>query len=109
MTFLILSLILINCFAAFRSIRSHIHFELHRNEFTKNGTVYDINSWDAIQLLSKSVKDGDGGKFHCYELNLIRADGERLNLISHSDIDSLRIVARTLQSSFANLEIFDRA
>ncbi len=50
----------------------------------------------ALQLLKKRLTGGENGGFTAYELNLVRKDGERVNVVCHGDYPSMAEDAVTL-------------
>lgn len=58
-----------------------------------------------IQLLEERVRSGQTS-FFSYELNLVLADGNRLQVIDHSNLDQIRMDAATL-GTFLDVPVWD--
>ena len=58
----------------------------------------------ALQIISEWV--GSKNRYHSYELNLVRKDGKRINLVDHGKYDILRQDANNL-AEFLNVPLWD--
>ena len=65
----------------------------------------DLNKIHALQLISEYVR-GDKSSYYSYELNLILKNGERVNVVDHSNLNNLRGDADTL-ASFLGKPVWD--
>ena len=74
-----------------------------------------LSELHAIQLISEWVVQGGRGRrrsqrrstnFTSYELNLVRVDGSRVNVMDHGDLRSVRATAERL-SALLEIPIWD--
>ncbi len=60
----------------------------------------------AVQVLAEHISSNDGPSYDSLELNLLLADGQRLNVMDHGDRDSLINAAQQL-ASFLNVPLLN--
>jgi len=61
----------------------------------------------AVQVIRERVTSSDSGKsYDSYEINLVEADGNRLNLVDHSNQAVIREDARAL-GAFLDVPVWD--
>lgn len=65
----------------------------------------ELNSIHALQLVSEYCR-GNKSSFHSYELNLILADGRRINVVDHGNQEGIRADAATL-AAFLKVPLWD--
>lgn len=65
----------------------------HRSSLKHYTPLGDIH---ALQIVKERVR-GDDSSYDSYELNLVLADGRRINVTDHGDYDTLRRNAETLR------------
>ena len=58
-----------------------------------------------MQLVSEYCR-GNKSSFYSYELNLVLANGRRINVVDHGNIESLQKDARTL-AAFLDIPVWD--
>jgi hypothetical protein len=71
----------------------------HKGPWTPLSAIY------ALQLISEYVS-GDKNSYYSYELNLVLADGNRINVVDHGNLEHLRADAQTL-ARFLDRPIWD--
>nr|WP_086939673.1 hypothetical protein [Thaumasiovibrio occultus] len=72
-------------------------------ERNKQGKLTDIY---ALQMVEKRVSRSSGStSFQCYELNLVFADGERVNVLNHADQYALVTAAEQL-ATFLDVQLW---
>lgn len=101
-----------------RQSQEPVTFDLSEGRFWKgqDEDAYSLGSLDlselhAIQLISEWVRQrhrnsNSGLSFNSYELNLIRVDGERFNVVDHGDLRAIRRDAAQL-SSLLGVPVWD--
>lgn len=107
--FMFLTGLFVYIFKIFYNIYSRIlFFDLRNRLFIIGRKQYSTDSIVALQILKKN-QSSDDGHFICYELNILHADGSRLNLISHNRLDNIKKIAKTIKSSFMAINVLDRS
>jgi hypothetical protein len=61
----------------------------------QKGASTPLSAIHALQLISEYVS-GDKSSYYSYELNLVLADGNRINVVDHGNLEHLRADAQTL-------------
>jgi hypothetical protein len=74
----------------------------HRSSIKRYAPLDEIH---ALQIVKERIS-GDKGSYDSFELNLVLADGRRLNVTDHGDYETLRQNAETL-SGFLERPLWD--
>lgn len=61
----------------------------------KSGILCALDDVHAVQIVSEYLR-GNKSSYTSYELNLVRVDGTRINVVDHGDIDQIRKDAAAL-------------
>lgn len=80
-------------------------FDRSAGRVTKGGKTHDLGQICAIQLIREFVS-GNKSSYYSYELNLVRTDGERINIADHGSLHAIRVDAETL-SNYLSIPVWD--
>ncbi len=73
-----------------------ILFDAETRQFTAGGKTTYFGTIHAIQIVAERVDGGDSADYTSYELNLVLKDGQRVHVIDHADLGSIRSNAQRL-------------
>lgn len=66
-------------------------FDKNTKDFSNhNERIVELVNIRSLQLNDKRVMAGGGTNYLCYELNMLTANGRRINLLNHNDLDTMR-------------------
>ena len=80
-------------------------FDCSSRSLTMGGKTYNLNQVCAIQLIREYVR-GNKSSYYSYELNLVCADGERINIVDHGSLRVIRNDAETL-ADYLSIPVWD--
>ncbi|MEM7372763.1 MAG: hypothetical protein AAF587_29350 [Bacteroidota bacterium] len=89
------------------SVAQTIVFDSAAGQFIKGEQTLALDDIYAIQLIAEQVMGmGTQGSYPSYELNLVLQDGQRINVMDHASLNSIRKDAEAL-TSFLNVQLWD--
>ena len=80
-------------------------FDRSAGRLTKGGQTHNLCQICAIQLIREFVRENKSS-YYSYELNLVRTDGERINITDHGSLHAIRVDAETL-SNYLSIPVWD--
>jgi len=75
-----------------------LQFDGDTRQFTGRKGALAFSAIHAVQLLEEVVTSSDSADYSSFELNLVLSGGERVNVVDHSDIATLRDEAQRIAS-----------
>ena len=86
-------------------LRNGSVFDRSSRRFAKGSQSYDLDDLSAIQLIREYVR-GNKQSYYSYELNLVYADGERINIVDHGSLRAIREDAAIL-ADYLQVPVWD--
>jgi len=86
--------------------KSESVFDRSSRRLAMDGKTYNLDQVCAIQLIREHVSGARGGKYYSYELNLICAGGERINVVDHGSLRVIREDAEVL-ANYLSIPVWD--
>lgn len=88
-------------------LRPFLHpakFDKTTQDFSNNNErIVELSNIRSLQLNDKVVMAGGGQNYPCYELNMLTANGRRINILNHDDLAQMRKDA-TILSQLLNID-----
>jgi hypothetical protein len=81
--------------AIYKLITTKIVFDQNRNIFWMGRDEYNaktkisLQDIDSIQIITKTIVDSEGPNWKSYELNIVVKNGDRYNILDHSNIKKI--------------------
>ena len=85
--------------------KKRVDFDCSSRSLTMGGKTYNLNQVCAIQLIREYVS-GNKSSYYSYELNLVCADGERINIVDHGSLPVIRNDGETL-ADYLSIPVWD--